>query len=149
MHIKDIRIRDPFIFMEDGRYYLLGTTRKTEDPVGACWNEGSDLTLYSSKDLNTFENCGSLIKEGTLRDYTQIWAPEIHKYNGRYYMLVSVFQKEKGRGCLFLQSESVRGPFALLTGEYITPQDWWCLDATLFLKDGKPYPRYAKMGTDR
>ena len=26
VHIKDIRIRDPFVFVEDGKYYLLGTT---------------------------------------------------------------------------------------------------------------------------
>ena len=26
MRAEDIRIRDPFVFVEDGMYYLLGTT---------------------------------------------------------------------------------------------------------------------------
>ena len=133
MDRNDIRIRDPFIIREDGNYYLLGTTGND------CWNRGSDFTLYVSRDLQTFEKCGILVNEGTLREYTQIWAPEIHRYKNQYYLLVSVFQKEKGRGSLILQADTLKGPYALLTGEYITPQDWWCLDATLFVKDEKPY----------
>lgn len=38
MNREDLRIRDPFVFVENGAYYLLGTT-------------GNDLTLYKSNDL--------------------------------------------------------------------------------------------------
>lgn len=136
----EIVIRDPFVFRENTKYYLLGTTGTD------CWNKGSDLTLYVSSDLHFFENCGALIEGKTLQGYTQIWAPEIHKYQNKYYMIVSVFQEKKGRGCLILEANSIKGPFTLLTGEYITPQDWWCLDATLFCKDGKPYLFFSNEG---
>ena len=88
---EDIRIRDPFVFVEDGEYYLLGTTGND------CWDKGSDLTLYSSKDLVCFERVGCMVGKDALADYTQIWAPELHKYCGKYYLIVSVFQKSKGR----------------------------------------------------
>ncbi|MGN1052885.1 MAG: family 43 glycosylhydrolase, partial [Candidatus Scatosoma sp.] len=104
-----------------------------------CWNAGSDFTLYRSDDLEVFEKVCRLVDKETLSGYTNLWAPEIHKYNGKYYLIVSVFNREKGRGSIVLYSEKLRGRYELLTGEYITPNDWWCLDATLFVSDGKPY----------
>lgn len=131
--IEDIRIRDPFIFVENEEYYMLGTT-------GAdCWNAGSDLTLYRSTDLNFFEKVCTLVDESTLSGYTNIWAPELHKYKGKYYLIVSVFSQEKGRGSVILHSEKLQGKYEFLTGEYITPNGWWCLDATLFIVNQAPY----------
>lgn len=130
---EEIRIRDPFVFTEGGLYYLLGTTGND------CWNAGSDLMLYVSRDLNAFEQVGTMAAENALTGYTQIWAPELHKYQGKYYILLSVFQKSKGRGSMILFSEALHGKFKPLTGSYITPQGWWCLDATLFEWKGKPY----------
>ena len=131
--VEDLRIRDPFVFVEDGEYYMLGTTGND------CWNAGSDLTLYKSQDLKVFEKVTCLVDENTLSSYTNIWAPEIHKYNGKYYLIVSVFNEDKGRGSIILSSKELQGKYELLTGEYITPKGWWCLDATLLVCDGKPY----------
>ena len=133
MNREDLRIRDPFVFVENGAYYLLGTTGND------CWNAGSDLTLYKSNDLQNFDKVSTLVEEGVLSSYTQIWAPEIHKYKDKYYLIVSVFKEEKGRGSIILTCEKLTGPYRLLTGEYITPKGWWCLDATLFVDNGKPY----------
>lgn len=133
MKRENIRIRDPFVFTEEGKYYLLGTTGNDS------WNKGSDLTLFVSDDLENFESCGTLVLAETLGEYTQIWAPELHKYNGNYYLIVSVFNERYGRGSILLTADTVKGPFTPLTGKYITPEGWWCLDATLFCKDGKPY----------
>ena len=36
---EDLHIRDPFVFVENGEYFLIGTT--TADP----WGAGSDLRL--------------------------------------------------------------------------------------------------------
>lgn len=131
--IEEIRIRDPFVFVEDGLYYLLGTTGND------CWNRGSDLSLYVSRDLIHFENLGCMAKSGALSGYTQIWAPELHKYSGKYYVIVSVFDENKGRGSMILTADSLRGDFVPHTGNYITPQGWRCLDATLFVWKDKPY----------
>lgn len=131
--VEEIRIRDPFIFVEGGMYYMLGTTGND------CWDRGSDLTLYASEDLVNFERVGCMVEEDTLAGYTQIWAPELHKYNGKYYLILSVFCETKGRGSMILVSDSLQGKFRPLTGEYVTPENWWCLDATLFIWKEKPY----------
>ena len=80
-----------------------------------------------------------MVTDGSLDTYTDIWAPELHKYNDAYYLILSVFRKDKGRGCLIYRSDSLEKSFTALTGEYITPAGWECLDATLFVYKNKPY----------
>ena len=133
MKREDIPIRDPFVFAENGVYYLLGTTG--DDP----WGKGSDLTLYASKDLTEFARVGTLVTDGGLDSYTNIWAPELHRYKGKYYLIVSAFRADCGRGSFILGSDRLTAGFTMLTGEYITPSGWGCLDATLFVYRDKPY----------
>lgn len=133
MTVEELRVRDPFVYVENGRYYLIGTTG--ED----CWNSGSDLALYSSRDLKTFTRVRTMVGSETLKGYTQIWAPELHRYKNNYYLIVSVFRKDKGRGCIVFVSPSLGEEFQPLTGEYVTPCGWWCLDATLFVWKDEPY----------
>lgn len=142
MRVEDIRVRDPFIYVEDDVYYLLGTTGDD------CWNEGSDFSLYTSRDLENFEFAGTLVAKGALDGYTQRWAPELHRFGGKYYLIVSLFREDRRRGSMILSSDSVRGPFVPLTGEYITPQGWLCLDATLFVHEGKPYLYFSNEWVD-
>lgn len=131
--VENLRVRDPFIFVENGTYYLLGTTGND------CWGKGSDFMLYVSSDLKSFEPVGNMVADNALSGYTQLWAPELHRYGDKYYLIVSVFSEEKGRGCMILVADSLKGPFTPLTGDYITPRGWRCLDATLFVRKGRPY----------
>lgn len=133
MNVNDLRVRDPFLFLENGTYYLVGTTGND------CWEGGSDLTLYSSRDLTEFERVRTMVGKDTLKGYKQVWAPELHRFRGRYYLIVSLFREDKGRGSMILVSPSLDEDFVPLTGEYVTPLGWWCLDATLFVWKDKPY----------
>ena len=133
MRRGDIHIRDPFVFTENGKYYLLGTTG--DDP----WGKGSDLTLFVSSDLENFERKGVMVTDCSLNTYTNIWAPELHKYKDKYYLIVSAYREDKNRGCMIFVSDCLDCNFTLLTGEYITPRDWQCLDATLFVYEDTPY----------
>ena len=54
---EDIQIRDPFVYVEKGSYYLLGTTGNQ------VWTRGSDLMLYRSKDLESFQEVGCMVEE--------------------------------------------------------------------------------------
>lgn len=130
---ENIHIRDPFVIVKNGKYYLLGTTG--DDP----WGKASDLTLYESTDLENFNKKCVMVNDGSLDEYTNIWAPEMHEYNGKYYLIVSAFKQEKGRGSMIFVSNDLNGEFKPLTGEYITPSGWGCLDATLFVCGGEPY----------
>ena len=44
MTFNDIHIRDPFILVEDGKYYLYGTRGKT------CWGPATGFDVYVSDD---------------------------------------------------------------------------------------------------
>ena len=137
MKRDDIRIRDPFVYVENGVYFLLGTTG--DDP----WGKGSDMILYKSADLTNFERVMTATADGELNGYSNIWAPELHKYRGKYYIIVSADRGDVGRGSFMMVSDSLTQPFTLLTGKYITPAGWGCLDATLFISGGKPYLCFA------
>ncbi len=130
---KDLHIRDPFVYLENERYYLVGTTGDDS------WGHGSDLTLYTSKDLESFEVLGCMVEKDSLSGYTNIWAPELHCYNGKYYLIVSMYREDLGRGSMIFVSSALNQKFLPLTGKYITPADWGCLDASLFIWKGKPY----------
>jgi GH43 family beta-xylosidase len=141
VNVNDLLIRDPFIFVENGEYYLLGTTYNSSisNDYNKCVHAGSDFMLYKSHDLKVFEKVGCMVEKDTLYGYSEFWAPELHKVNGKYYLIVSVFREDKGRGSVILVSDKINEPFTFLTGEYITPSGWSCLDATIFTYQGKNY----------
>lgn len=112
---------------------MLGTTGND------TWERGSDLVLYVSRDLERFEKKCVLVTDGSLSPYQNIWAPELHFYRGKYYLIVSVYRADLGRGSLIFVSDALDGRFTMLTGNYITPKGWGCLDATLFVYANTPY----------
>lgn len=118
MNRSDLHIRDPFVLVHDGKYYLLGTTG--EDP----WAKGSNLVLYESRDLETFAEKCVMVQPQYLAGYTNVWAPELHEYRGKFYLIFSVFREDKGRGSVIFVSDGLNGDFKTLTGEYITPAGW-------------------------
>ena len=130
MNIKDLRIRDPFLLAENGSYYLTGTVNGGKD--GYC-------EMFCGKTTEEFVSCGNPIDGKYLKGYTDLWAPELHKYKDKYYLIVSLYEQEKGRGSMIFVSERPDRGFVPLTGEYITPAGWGCLDATLFVQNGVPY----------
>lgn len=133
MKREDIHIRDPFVLVENEKYYLLGTTGN--DP----WGKASTLELYVSNDLENFDRKCVMVNDGSLDTYTNIWAPEMHKYKGKYYLIVSAYREDIGRGSMIFVSDNLDDKFKMLTGKYITPAGWGCLDATLFVYKDTPY----------
>ena len=137
VHIKDIRIRDPFVFVEDGKYYLLGTTG--ED----LWGKGSDMTLYVSEDLVYFEKKCTMVDPALLESYKCIWAPELHKYNGEYYLFLTLHRDDIGRGTMIFVSDHLDSNFKMLSGKFITPDGWECIDATMIVHENIPYLSFS------
>lgn len=134
---NDILIRDPFILPdpENGVYYMYGT----------CGNFGNDtpyprFLVHKTRDLVHFEEPIEIFRANddfwATRDY---WAPEVHKYNGKYYMFASFKHPDECRGTQILVSDVPEGPFKPLCDRPVTPHDWECLDGTLWVENGKPY----------
>ena len=89
MKIDEIFMRDPFLYVEDGIGYLVGTTDKTAWDGKACGFLG-----YKTYDLVNFEGPYVLFqRDDTFWADKNFWAPELHKYKGKYYLIAS-FKKE-------------------------------------------------------
>ena len=134
MLLSEIHIRDPFILLFENNYYLYGTSG--DEAVG----KSSGFYAYKSTDLVNWEGKKNVFSppEGFWAD-RDFWAPEVHYYNGKFYMLAS-FKKSTGhRGTQILVSESPLGPFREHSKGPLTPADWECLDGTLWVEDGVPY----------
>ena len=135
MKIEEIHIRDPFILVDADKYFLYGS-RGDE-----AWGECTGLDVYTSNDLSKWSNPVEVFSKP--EDFwadMNFWAPEVHKYKGSFYMLVSFKSKDKCRGTQILISDSPMGPFRVHSEKPVTPEDWECLDGTLYIdKNGIPY----------
>ena len=137
MKREEINIRDPFVLVHEGKYYLYGT-RGNE-----CWGTCTGLDVYTGTDLEEFD--GPFVcftpPEGFWAD-KNFWAPEVHEYNGSFYMFVSFKADGKCRGTQILKADNPLGPFVPHSDGPVTPRDWECLDGTLYIEtadDNKPY----------
>lgn len=134
MKLSDINIRDPFVLYEEGVYYLYGTRA-----AGFGYEVGG-FDVYTSRDLINFSEpicCFNSEKAGLNNGVN--WAPEVHRYNGRYYMLATFTQENGLRGTYILSSDSPLGEFSLHSDGAVTPNEWESLDGTLYIEDGVPY----------
>lgn len=134
MKRQDINIRDPFILADGNEFFLYGSTDKNVW-AGKC----ESFEMYRSSDLENFDAPVKVfVKTDEFWADENFWAPEVHKYNGRYYMFASFFTNGRRRASQILTAESPYGPF-LPFDNVLTPPEWDCLDATLYVEDGKPY----------
>lgn len=135
MTFKDINIRDPYVVLFDGKYYLYGTRGET------AWTSASGLDVYVSDDLETWSEPHQcfFLPDGFWAN-KEIWAPEVHYYKDTFYMFVSLRSDTRRRGTQILRSSSPMGPFVPFTDDAITPKEWECLDGTFYVdKNGNPY----------
>ncbi len=135
MNRQEIQIRDPFVYVEGGKYYLYGSTDRD------IWRgEGQGFCCYVSKDLDQFEPKGNVFDKP--RGYwgkMNFWAPEMHVYQGKYYLFASFKAEGVCRGTAVLKADSPLGPFRPWSERALTPADWECLDGTLYVEDDIPY----------
>jgi len=135
---SEIVIRDPFVLPDPERhcYWLYGTTANAKDGYPEL-----GFYCYRSSDL---ENWAGPFPAFTRKDdfwaTMHFWAPEVHVWQGRYYMFASFKSDSRRRGTQILAADRPDGPFVPLTEEPVTPPDWECLDGTFYVdEEGKPW----------
>lgn len=136
MKTDEINIRDPFVLLHNGKYYMYGTRGKE------CWaDQAYGLDVYVSEDLDEWSEPEEIFSRTPDFPYTMnYWAPEVHEYRGRFYMFVSFKAQGVCRGTSILVSDRPDGRFVPHSDGNITPPDWECLDGTLYVSpDGTPY----------
>ncbi len=134
MKREEINIRDPFVLVHDGKYYLYGTRGAT------CWGEADGFDCYVGISLDEFEGPFEVFhKTPEFAPHVNYWAPEVYVYEGAFYMFATFYTDGVGRGTHCLKAEHPLGPFVPHSDGSITPKDWASLDGTLYVEDGTPY----------
>ncbi len=135
MKTHEINLRDPFVLREADTYYLYGTRAAT------CWGPADGFDVYVSRDLREWEGPAVCFhNDGSFWADRNYWAPEVHPWQGRYYMFASFKAEGVRRGTAILRADSPAGPFLPHSAGCVTPPDWECLDGTFHVsRDGRPY----------
>ncbi|MBR6808616.1 MAG: family 43 glycosylhydrolase [Clostridia bacterium] len=123
--------RDPAVIVVDGVYYAYTTGwRVYKNTSGKLDGEWTEVKNVVEKPADYKSNS---------------WAPEVHKYNGSYYMFTTYTPTGsdngfENHGCIIMKSDSPEGPFKMITDGWITPKEWDCIDGTLYVDaDGQPW----------
>ena len=143
--LSEFPIRDPFILPEprSRTYYLVASA-------------GRSIIVRLSQDLKAWSEPKTVF---TMPDghwgATAIWAPEMHRYRGKYYVFAT-FMDDKPlgpqragwpplvrRGTQILVADSPEGPFKPFANRPHTPEAEMALDGTLWIEDGTPYMVYC------
>ncbi|WP_226037409.1 glycoside hydrolase family 43 protein [Aquibacillus saliphilus] len=138
MKTEEIQIRDPFVFPDkkSGNYYLFGSTDKN------IWGKGTGFDVYIGEDLENWQGPYQVFRpDESFYSDENFWAPEVHEYNGLYYMFATFLRKDNNkRGTAILVSDKLTGPFKPHSDGPVTPKDWFSLDGTLHVdEEGLPW----------
>ena len=133
MKREEINIRDPYVLTYGNKYYLYGTRSAT------CWSKADGFDCYVGDSLDEFEGPIEVFHkpENFFADQNY-WAPECYYYKEEFYFVTTFGAEGKKKGVYILKAASPTGPFAPYS-ERLTPQEWTCIDGTLWFEDGSPY----------
>lgn len=135
MKKEEINIRDPFVLVHGGSYYLYGTRGPT------CWGKADGFDVYRGNDLENWEGPIEIFhNDGSFWSDQNYWAPECYFYQGAFYLFASFTAEEKRRGTQILRADRPEGPFRPHSDGPVTPRDWECLDGTFYHSpSGQPW----------
>lgn len=135
LDIGDIRLRDPFILTDTqpGRYILV-SSKSIRNKELKGWE------CYTSQDLRHWQPPTTVFTPAADfwadRDF---WAPEIHSYQGKFYLFGTVSAERAKRGTQIFVADEPLGPYRPHSDRAATPHDWMALDGTLHLEQDQPW----------
>ncbi|GHA48092.1 hypothetical protein GCM10007103_31280 [Salinimicrobium marinum] len=141
----NVEFGDPYILNnEDDTYYLYGTGGGAVD----------GFATYSSTDLVNWEFQGQVYKGNTEDSWAidAFWAPEVYKFDDKYYMFFSAQWKNNPNNELenfkigVAVSDSPKGPFEDLQNQPLFDPGYPIIDANVYQdEDGKFYLYYSRV----
>ena len=134
--LEDIYVRDPFVFATDDGYALTGTIYRLN------YNDSYGVAMYKSRDKLMWSGPYMIVEKAKLnKEYSDFWAPEIHKIGDLYCLAVTLKPEDGKRGTyLFTSRSSCKG---YVMRARITPCDKSSLDGTLYVEDGRVWCVYC------
>ncbi len=132
--LSAIQLRDPFILPDPaaGLYRLYGTSAlggPMEAPDGFVVRTSPDLRQWSAPRPVLGRSAGP-----AGADF--FWAPEVHRYRGRWYLIASYgvgmnVVKPRAHYSAIHVADTPDGPFAPHSDGSVTPLGWFCIHGTL------------------
>jgi beta-xylosidase len=154
---EDLRVRDPFILPDPGTgiYYLY---RQIANGRGDSTEGERGVQVFTSSDLKRWEGPTTVFAQPA--DFwadAEVWAPEVHMYQGKYYLFVTFTANRtlpgegatdagpmRPRGTQILVADSPLGPFRPFANRAHTPETWMSLDGTLWIEEGVPWMVFCR-----
>lgn len=137
---SQLHIRDPYVLVHDGKYYMYGT----------CLSNGNGYGCSVSENLEDWSHPVQIYSPAEGSDeICDFWAPECHYYEGNFYLFATYRSEKSGkRGTAIFKSASPTGPFEMISDGHVTPKERDCIDGTLFIDDeGQPWMVYVNEWT--
>jgi GH43 family beta-xylosidase len=149
LSLSDIHIRDPFIVADklSGTYYMYASISNRLNTIDST----QGVEVYASKDLVHWNEPEPVfIIPDNFWAHHFVWAPEVHPFNGKYYLFVTFTSVDslpsipgrpalQKRGTQVLVADKLTGPFRPFQNRSHTPAGWMALDGTLWVEEGIPY----------
>lgn len=123
---------DPWVIHHDGTYYFTHST-------------GRNLTLYRTRAMSDVANAESKIvwtPPATGMNSKEIWAPEIHRVNGKWYFYYAADDGDNNHHRMWVIENSSEDPFEetwVDKGKLNLPDDKWAIDGSIFEHNGSLY----------
>jgi beta-xylosidase len=153
VELSRVRLRDPFILPDQASstYYLVTSLMRPPGP------KQHGVSVLTSKDLKTWQGPYSIFEIAPdFWAHGSVWAPEMHRYRGRYYLFATMNSREKladepwpdwpektKRGTQVLVADSPLGPFEPFRNRAHIDPNLMTLDGTLWVEDGIPHMVYC------
>ena len=125
---------DPMIIEHDGTYYLYSTGNKT-------------LSVRTSKNLLSWTSQSEPIFSVTDTTWAvkYLWAPEVHEYNGKFYLFYCAKDKDDIFHVDIAVCDTPNGKFKPLQDKPLLAPDYSVIDVSFFEDDdGRTYLFYSK-----
>lgn len=141
--LGEFQIRDPFIVADPAArvYRLYGTSG-----LGGPMEAPDGFVMRTSRDLRTWSEPRSVLTRAQGPANADFyWAPEVHFYQGRWYLFGSFgygmnLKKPGVHYTAIYAANSPDGPFLPHSEGQITPLGWRCIDGTLHVDaQGRPW----------
>lgn len=123
---------DPWVIYDNGFYYYTNTT-------------GDNITLWKTRDITDLRDAEKKViwTPPPGEPYSkQIWAPELHKVDGKWYMYFTADAGDNKTHRLWVLEDQSPDPFSddwIFKGPVQGMSNYWAIDPTEFDEHGKQY----------
>ena len=145
--LKSVPLADPHVYVENGKYYITGTTDR----------DNSVIDCYVTEDFVTYKRHLAIYDTAAFDGWEddedpEVFAPEVYCFDGVYYMYYSAKDKDGIRRNSVVVADSPAGPYRPLQNSKVngleTPvfldknKNFDVLDITVFVDDDRQMYMY-------